>query len=43
MQKFINYQNTYNDKSFHNLLKKEKKLKFTLNILKYTLFKNLKQ
>ena len=25
MQKFVNYQNTYNDKSFRNLLKKRKK------------------
>ena len=37
--KFIKYQNTCNDKSFHNLLKK----KIILNILKYTSIKNLIQ
>ena len=47
MQNLSSTKNTYNGKSLHNSLKKEKKrakkTKFILNILKYTLIKNLKQ
>ena len=44
MQNIIKYQNTYNNKSFHNLFtNKKERVKNMLNILKCTLIKILKQ
>ena len=45
MQNIIKYQNTCNNKSFHNLFinKKKKRVKNMFNILKCTLIKILKQ
>ena len=42
MQKMIKSQNTCNNKSLHSQLKKKKRVKVILNILKYTLIKNVR-